>query len=891
MSWWSRFVRRAALDRDLERELQDHLERRARALIDAGLTPAQAHRQALVERGGAEQVKEAVRDVRGTRWAHDLVQDVRFGARTLRRSPGLLIAALLSMGLGIGANAATFSLVDAIMLRALPVHDPGRLVVVRGGDWTNPIWEATRELAGPRMAGALAWGTEQFDLSGGGEIDPAAGLVVSGAFFDTLGVVPAAGRLLAPRDDRRGGGTEGWPVVLSHAFWQRRFQGDPAAIGRTLALDQRAFTIVGVAPPGFHGVTVGRTFDVAVPIAALGALRRGQSESPLDSRSWWWLQMMFRLRPGQTLDEATAALRAVQPQVRVAAMPSNFPADMQKDFLSEALALDPAPSGLSTLRGQYRQPLYVLMGIVGLVLLIACANIANLLLARAAARRHELAARLALGASPGRLVRQLVAESLVLAAPGAIAGLMVAAWGSRFLVAQLTTTNSRVTLELPLDWRLVGVLVLLSVATAVIFGLVPAWRARRIDAADAVSAGTYGRVTRRGAVSGSLVVGQVALSLVLVVAAGLFGRTFSALATRDLGFEPAALHLASVNAGRVDKARRPAMTAALREAALRVPSVTAAATSVVEPMSGGAWNTRGGVIGGPTLSRRDSGILLNALTPGWFATLGMRLIAGRDVDARDAGGPPIGVVNEAFVRRFVPDARTAAGALGRRVRFEVGPGAFAEVEIVGVVEDAAYRNVRETFTPTLYRPTAQLEDLPPFLTIAVRTPPAGLSGLQAALTRAIREVDPSLAITHRRMADRLRDQLTQSRTIAVLSSFFGLLALLLAAIGLYGITSYGVNERRREIGIRMTLGAGRTAAEGVVLSRVTKLVALGIALGLAATLLLSPIIQTLLYELEPRDPVTMSVAAGVLAIVGLLAGWLPARRAARIDPAQVLREG
>ena len=739
MTWMGRWWRRAALDHDLSRELQDHVDRRVRDLVATGVDPLEARRRARLEIGGIEQVTESVRDVRGTRWAHDLAQDVRYGARALRRSPGLLFAALLSMGLGIGANAAIFSLVDAVLLRSLPVRDPGRLVKVRGGDWTNPIWEAVRDRAGSRMAGTLAWGTERLDLSGGGEIDPVDAIVASGGFFETLGVTPVVGRLLGPGDDRRGGGPDGPTVVLSHAFWQRRFQGDPAVVGRTLAINQVPLTIVGVAPPRFHGLMVGRTFDIAVPIATMDVLRPGQGGSVLDARSTWWLQIMLRLRPGQTIDEATATLRGVQPQVRAAAMPADLPAERQAQFLAEAFSLDPAPAGRSALRQQYREPLLVLMGIVGLVLLVACANVANLLLARAAARRHELAARLALGASHGRLIRQLIAESLVLAVPGALVGLAIALWGSRFLVAQLTTADNPVALELPVDWRLLGFLTALSVTTAVAFGLVPAWRARRLDAIDAVTHGGHGRVTRRGALSGPLVIGQVALSLVLVVAAGLFARTFSTLASRDLGFEPDGLQLVFLEAGRVDGTERPALFARLREAASHLPGVRAAGVSVIEPISGMGWNTRGEVVGETPPQGREAAVFLNAITPGWFATYGTRLVSGRDFDVHDDRGAPIAIVNQAFSRRFLG----GRSPLGRRVAIETGPARMLEMEVVGVVEDTAYFDVRSDFPPTLYRPAAQLDGLPPFATLTVRTMPDATLGLQPALTRAIREIDPT----------------------------------------------------------------------------------------------------------------------------------------------------
>jgi predicted permease len=887
VSWWGRLRRRGALDHALDRELRDHVDRRVRDLVAGGVAPAEARRLAAIEIGGVEQVKEAVRDVRGTRWAHDAAQDVRYGIRGLLTSPGLLIAATLSMGLGIGANTAIFSLVDALLLRALPVERPGELVVLEGGSWTNPIWEEVRRHAEGRFAGALAWGEERLDLSTGGEADRAVTLLVSGSFFDTLGVRPALGRLLGPEDDRRGGGPNGPTVVISERFWERRFQRDSGVIGRPLAIAGVPFTIVGVVPARFMGPTVGHSFDLAAPLGTTDLVRPGGPESILDGRSTWWLSIMLRRQNDQSIEAATAALRGVQPQIREATLP-DWPADvLAKRYLTNAFNLAPASTGLSELRRHYREPLLVLVGIVGLVLLVACANVANLLLARGEARRHELSARLALGASHGRLVRQLLTESLLLAVPGAVTGLALAIWGAQFLVAQIGTADEPVTLALPVDWRLFGFLLTLSMLTAVAFGLVPAWRARRLDAAEAIGHTSHGRVTRRGALSGPLVAGQIALSLVLVVAAGLFARTFATLASRDIGFEPDGLHVAFIEAGRVPAEQRVRLYAELQDAARAVPGVRAAAASMIEPLSGMGWNTAAEVPGEARLTGRDAMTFMNAVTPGWFATYGTRVIAGRDIEPRDDAGPPVALVNEAFARRFFG----TRPVLGRRVRIESGPDTWQELEIVGLVENAAYLGMRKEFEPTMYRPTAQVANPPPFLNVMVRTTAGGASGLQPALTRAFRGVHPGLGISYRAVADRIRDQLTEARTIALLSAFFGGLALLLAAIGLYGVTAYGVNERRREIGIRLTLGAGRAAAERFVLARVAKLVAIGVVLGIGASLALSPVVRTLLYELEPRDPATITIAAVTLAIVGLLAGWLPARRAARIDPAQVLREG
>ena len=595
---------------------------------------------------------------------------------------------------------------------------------------------------------------------------------------------------------------------------------------------------------------------------------------------------MFRLRPGQTIEAATAALRSVQPAVRAATIPQRWGEKDRASYLTGPFVLEPASAGRSELRTQYRRPLLVLLGMVGVVLLVACANVANLLLARGEVRRHELSARLALGASRGRIVRQLLTESVLLVIPGTALGLGLAAWGSRLLVTQFATSESNVTLALPLDWRLLGFLAALGVTTGIGFGMAPAWRARRLNAADIVAHATVARATRRGTVSGPLVVAQVALSLVLVVAAGLFGRTFTALATRDLGFQPEGLLQASLGIGRTPVAQRRDVLARVQDAVARVPGVQAAAVSSIEPLGDTFWTESLDVPGVQLAPDIERSVHVNAITPGWFATYRTSLVGGRDFDVRDRPGAPVAIVNAAFVRRFFG----SQPALGRHVRVSTGTPRQERVEIVGVVADAAYRHLHER-PPTLYRPLAQFEEPFPVAAVTVRIGPGGAAGLQPALTRAITAVDPTIALTYRSVEARLHDRLGESRTVAWLSGLLGGLALLLAAIGLYGVTSYGVNERRREIGIRVTLGATAGAAQRLVLGRVGRLVATGVALGVGATLLLAPLVRTLLYELEPRDPVTIGGAAAILAAIGLLAGWLPARRASRIDPAQVLREG
>jgi putative ABC transport system permease protein len=893
VSWLGRLLRGGRMERELDRELRDHIERQTADYVAGGMSEAEARRRARLEFGGLEGVKEECRDARGTRLASDLVQDLRYGLRVLRKSPGFTFVAIASLALGIGANTAIFTLVDSLLLRALPVRDPGALVRLKDGSWTNPIWEAIRERAPQLVERAAACSNTRFDLASGGEAQLAEALYASGEFFDVVGVPAMLGRTFTRDDDRRGGGGSGPVAVLSYAFWQRRYGGAASAIGATLTLNAVPVTVVGVTPPGFFGPTVGRSFDVAVPIATVERLEPSD-RSRLDSRSWWWLDVIARLRPGQTVEEATQALRAAQPQIREATLPENWrPKDLEQYLREQPLTLVPASNGFSEVRGDYERPLLTVMGVVALVLLIACANLASLLLARANARRQELGARLALGASRQRLARQLLAECLLLALPGAALGLVVAQWGSRLLVRQITSQQGIVSLDVSLHWRVLLFTVAVTLGTALLFGVAPALRATGFSPQDAIR--QQGRTLAGegpGALGGPLVVVQVALSLVLVFAAGLFLRSFSGLATRDLGLDDNALLLVNLDAQRSGKALdRGALFERVASEARTAPGVAAAAVSVIAPVSGMGWNNRFQVQGGPVHADREASAWMNAVTSGWFATYRTALVAGRDFDTRDAeGAPHVLIVNEEFVRKFVG----AGATLGRVVEQEGEPGKpRPPLEIVGVVKDAVYHSPRDPAEPTVYVPMAQLPDADiwPFASLAVRSHAGSPAGLSRPLAAAIARVDPKLSLTFRLLSDQVGAAMMRERIVAMLSGFFGFLALFLAGLGLYGVTSHAVNRRRTEIGVRIALGADSKGVVRLVLGRASRLIAVGVVTGAVISLLLARFVEALLYGLPPRDPGTLVGAAAVLVGVGLLAAGLPARRASRIDPAEVLREG
>ena len=708
--------------------------------------------------------------------------------------------------------------------------------------------------------------------------------------------------MLGPADDVKGGGPGGPAAVISYAFWQRRFGGAADIVGRHLALKGVPFTIVGVTPQGFFGPSVGYSYDVAVPVGMVDRVEgdpdRTRGEGRLEGRSFWWLEILARLRRGQTLDAANQALRGVQPQIREATLPSGWPSQALQRYLRDGpLTLAPAANGFSDVRGRYTGALFTVMSVVVLVLLTACANLASLFLARANARRHELGTRLALGASRRRLASQLLTESLLLALPGALLGLALAQSGSRLLVAQIGDGRlGPASLDVSLHWHVLLFTLVVAVATALLFGIAPALRAGRIPLHDAMQQQARTLAGEGpGALGGPLLVAQVALSLVLLFGAGLFLRTFSRLVTRDLGVDRDGILLVNIDAqrSRVPPEGRAALFARTVQAAATVPGASRAAASFLNPLSGQGWNGRFEVEGAPVaLDDRQRQAWVNAVTPGWFATYGVPLLSGRDFDDRDrAGGTQVALVNEAFARRFLGGQSPLGRVLLRQGRADRPE---PPLEVVGLVKDAVYRSPRDPMEPTVYLPFDQVDPndmFDPVATLGVRSRLGSPASLSKDLAAALSRVDPNLSLSFRLLSDQVDAAVGSDRLVAGLSGFFGMLALLLSAVGLYGVTSYAVTRRRREIGVRMALGADAASVVRLLLGRVGRLLAVGLAIGTALSLGAARFVRGMLFGLGPADPTTLLVAALVLVLVGLTAAGLPARRAARIDPSEVLREG
>ncbi len=816
-----------------------------------------------------------------------LVQDLRYAFRALRSSPGFASVAILSLALGIGANTAIFSLIDSVILKTLPVSHPEQLLQVTmgkdGSYYTNPIWEQLRDHQDV-FSGIFAYGSGRFNLSSGGEARYATGKYVAGQFFETLGLHPLLGRTLAPSDDKRGcPGT----AVLSHGFWQKEYASQPGIVGKTISLDNHAFEITGVVEPGFTGVDVGNSVDVYVPLCSEKIIR-GEG-SFLDHRSAWWIRVIGRPKPGVSETQAQARLSTLAPAIFDATVPLNWKPDMQAGYRKHSFATKPIPNGLSDVRNKYQQALIVLMVITGVVLLIACANVANLLLARSAARQREIAIRMALGSGRGRLIRQLLTESLVLSLTGAALGILFAEWGARLLVAFLSSGGT-VYLNLNVDGRVLAFTAAIAILTALLFGLAPAWRGTRVNPQSAMKANARGVIEgSRFGLGKMLVVLQVALSLLLVVGAGLMLTTFFKLETLDAGFEREHILLASVDLrnGHYPPERRLAVYQEMLNHLRALPGVRSASGSDLTPISGSAWDETVQVDGYVAKSQEDTNVYFNQVTDRFFETLGQPLIAGRDFNSSDTPqSAPVALINQAMVKKFF----AGENPVGKYFRAEEGNKLGAPIEIIGIVKDAKYEDLRQDVPPTAYRAMSQSDKPRSSTNFEVRTAAGAPAAAISAVKSAIGEVNRDVSLEFKTLAVQVDESLARERLLATLSGFFGALALLLAMIGLYGVMSYNVARRRNEIGIRMALGAEQSRVLRMVLREVAILIGIGLAIGLAAAVATTRFVESFLYGMKPNDPWTLSIAAAVLAAVAALAGFLPARRASRLDPMTALRE-
>jgi len=888
--------RRGTVEAELDDELRSHLEHLVEKCVRSGLSRDEALRRARIEFGGIDQVKDECREAWGVNLIETVWQDLRFAVRLLSKTPLTSAAALFSLALGIGANTAIFSLIDAVMLRMLPVRDPEQLVQIKfrspqsanlRQSVTNPIWEQVRDRQDV-LSGVFAWGPDTFDLANGGEQDSVHGIYASGGYFATLGVRPAAGRLLSPSDDLRGCGGA---AVLGYGFWQRRYAGAPSAIGSMIRLDGHQFPIVGVSQRGFTGADVGEPLDVAIPICA-EAILHGK-DSFLDDRSAWWLLMMGRLKPGTTVEQTAARMNVLSPRIFSASVPLDWDSASQQLFREYSLVADPAGSGtagFTGIRKQYGQPLEILMVVVALVLLIACANIASLQLARSAARRREIGLRMSLGASRTRLLRQVLTESLALSLSGAALGALFARWGSVFLVRMVSPSHDALFLDLSLDTRVLVFTSAIAVLTGLLFGVSPALATTRTPAVAAIkeTLEQAGGGRSQSAAARWIIAAQVALSLTLLVGAGLFIRTFTNLMSVDAGFDRSNVLLVDTNIhnAQIPGPARIPFYGQMLARIQALPGVVSAGQTWMRPLSGSEWNNNIEIPGRQLPNGVDPLTYLNWITPDYLATMRTRLTAGRSFDARDsASSLPVAIVNQTFARRFFPGENPLGMRFGTGER---GPVRAKWLQIVGVMQDAKYDDLREDFVPVAYFPLAQMADVGESSTFEIRTA-ANPSSLIPAVRDAIGSVNRVASLEFFTLQQEADDTAIQERLLAVLSGFFGALALVLTAIGLYGLMAYVVTLRTREIGIRVALGASRSSVLSLVLGDLAALVIAGSAAGAAIAFWLTRYVQHLLFGLPSIDGLSFALAAAALAVIVIAASFLPARRAMRVNPMVALR--
>ncbi|MGA2353518.1 MAG: ABC transporter permease [Terriglobales bacterium] len=896
-------------ENELAEEIAQHLQDRYDELVSGGAEPDEAHRSTL-EDWSAQELTEALRKrepkyhepmvigaASGSHLLADLWQDILYGTRLLRLNPGFAAIAILSLTLGIGANTTIFQLLDSIRLTALPLKHPEELAEVRiiqphgrTGDFsaphanlTNPQWEQIRAQQ-QGFSGMFAWSEDRFNVAPSGETHNVDGLYVSGDFFRVLGVQPVVGRLFTSEDDQRGCGSPG--VVLSNAFWRREYGGEASAIGRKMTIEHHPFEIIGVTPASFYGLEVGKQFDVAVPLCA-DPLIRGEY-ARLDVAHGWWLSVMGRMKPGWTIERATAQLAAASPGIFEATRITTFGAEEEKHYLTFHLGVLPAGTGVSDMRRDYETPLDLLLAIAGFVLLIACANLASLMLARASSRAREIAIRLALGASRGRLVRQLMAESFLVAATGAGLGLLLSRVLGGFLVSLISTERNRAFLDLAPDWRVLGFTLGLAVLTCFLFGLAPALRATGAGPSEALKAGVRGNTAgrERFGLRRTLVTVQVALSLVLMVGALLFSRTLGKLLSVDPGFRANGILITDLDLTQLKLApdRRQPFKRELLEQVRSIPGVDAAAATGIVPLSGNMSNNDIWMDGQD--SKQKKTVSRSWISPNYFKTMETPLLAGRDFDERDtASSPKVAIVNRAFARVMTK----GANPIGMSLHSPVGPHhpEFI-VQIVGLVKDTKYNDLRDENIPIAYIPIAQAENPDEFDNFMIRSR-APVGDTIAAVKRRLAEVNPEISLTFHVFESDIREGLLRERLMATLSGLFGLLATVLAVIGLYGVMSYMVQQRTNEVGIRMALGAGRLRILGMILLEALLLLAVGIGVGLALSLALGKTASSLLFGVKPADPVTLGLAVALLAIVAAVASYFPARRASKFDPMTALR--
>jgi len=838
----------------------------------------------------------------------NLLRDLRQAGRMLRQNPGFTAVAILSLAFGIGVNTAIFSLVDALLLRTLPVEDPGRLVMVsdpnssgvqigtQGGERSLFTYEEfdrmrDRNQVFTGMFAAESSAERENVSINGGSLEELRARLVSGDYFPTLGVKPLVGRTFT-REDEKGPGSDPY-AVISYAYWQKRFGLDAAVLGKTIQIHKSFLTIIGVMPPRFFGETVGDSPDAWLPMMMEPLVKPGRDwlhDDRSKAERVEWLLVAGRLKPGVTAKQAESSLNVLFQQVVHETAGSNLPPDRLRGLANQKIKIREGSKGASPVRDDFNEPLLVLMAVVALVLLIACANVANLLLARSAARQREIGIRLAIGASRGRLIRQLLTESLVLALIGGAVGILFAFWASQLLLRMVASGPNPVPLDIHPDLRMLAFTLGVSLLTGLVFGLAPAFRATNVDLSSTLkenSRGVIGSGTRI-TIGKALVISQVAISLLLLIGAGLFLRTLQNLQRVDLGYPRDKLllvHIDALAAG-YQSAQRAAVFQTLLERFRSTPGVRAVTLSENGLFSGTESGDGITVEGYKPQKKGDDHARFDQIGPGYFSTLGVPILLGREIGPQDAGtSAPVCVINEAMSRFYFG----TRNPIGKHITDEF-PDTRTTFQIVGVTKDDRDHGLRGDVPRRFYVPFFQgLGGIPPEGNFEIRTF-ADPNSVIRMIRQQVEQVDRSLPMLSASPLGELLDRrLTQERLLAQLCAFFGALALLLASVGLYGVLSYSIARRTNEIGIRMALGAQRRTVLAMVLREISVVVAVGIAIGVPVAFALTRLVSSKLYGVKATDPLTIMVSSLVLAVVAILAGYLPARQASRVDPLVALR--
>jgi predicted permease len=875
----------ARLGGENERELREHVQMRIDANLAKGMTADEAAREALLRFGNPVAVKERVNAEDAALGLGSFFRDVRYALRGFAKSPGFTIIALLTLALGIGANTAVFQLLDAVRLRSLPVASPQELAEVRiaGGNrgfgvtdgpyshFTIPMWQEIRRHHDP-FSGVFAWhGTDVLEgkLSDARRIH---GLEVSGEFFNVLGVAPWQGRLIEPQDE--GGCGEISKVVVSYPYWKSWMGAQPITTNTTIMIDGHSVQVLGVTPASFSGLIVGDRFDVAFPTCT----------PPNPRHEMFIFSVMGRLKPGWSFEGASAYLGSLSPGIFESTAPTGYSADAVKVYKSFQLAAYPAGSGVSMLRDAYDKSLQLLLAITGLVLLIACANLANLMLARSSARQREMAIRIALGASRGRLLRQLLIESGVLALSGAALGVALAQPLSRLLVASLSTSQGSIQLSIETDWRVLLFAAVVAALTAIIFGTFPALRGTSADAVTSLKSGARGvsGSRERFSVQRLMMITQIAVSMVLLVGALLFVRSYRNLMTINPGMRES-----GITVGRfvfpmlnIKPENEAAFKRQLLEDIRSVPGVENAATTTNTPLGGSSWehNVRVGTLQGASK--------FTYVSPSYFATMGIPLLTGRNFTDEDTNDSPFAlIVSQAFIRRYLGNS----APLGQPIHVLPEPQ-YPErtYQIVGTIPDTKYGSLREDTPPIAFAPAAQfpVSAQGPGVTMMIAS---GGPVMVKGVRRVVGMKYPNMILQFFDFQQGIRDNLVGDRMMAILSGFFGALAVLLVVVGLYGVLSFFINQRRSEIGIRIALGAARWQVIRLVMRDTAVMLLAGVLLGTVLALLAGQTASSMLFGLQAYDLETLTFAFFLLVAISALASWLPARKASRLDPVEALR--